>query len=146
VCYTLAWSSERLLTQFHSGWSLEAPDHAVGRLLQRVPGTNLSAALFQAGRAFLAADWVSATKRFGNASNLYLPAASGAFGCNVIACRLGARVSCYARARTWLSKAMLPAQAIAPATAPADTVLMALLAQQDFAVHPLHSRADATGV
>jgi hypothetical protein len=109
VCFLAAWPPSTKAVTAHSAWALEVPDHAVGRFLQRAPNSDLPAALFEAGLAFLAADHAAIVPHIGRSSSVYLPASDGAFAANVIGAKSpdGAKTYTYARARTWLESNML---------------------------------------
>jgi hypothetical protein len=106
----VAWKSGRKIAQFWCQWAVEAPDHALHRLIQREVDhgrqPDLRGALFEAANAFMRAD-ANTLDHYGHESNIYLPAGPGLFGCNVIKSRDAKRIYTYARARTYLGPEML---------------------------------------
>jgi hypothetical protein len=69
-------------------WTLEVPDHALGRLLDRSPGADLDEVLFDAHHAALSArlddDQVRAALDDRHARSFMLPAGDGVFRCEII--------------------------------------------------------------
>jgi hypothetical protein len=112
-----------------SAWSLEVPDHAGGRYLQRA-GNNADfrSALFEAGNHFYAADVAAVSPHVGRNTNIYLPAGGGCFVCTCIGARSGANKFVYARAATWIEEMKLhPDQVPLPKAETADRSVAALL-------------------
>jgi hypothetical protein len=130
VCYLIAWPPTPRSIQAHSAWALEVSDHALARLLQRVPTADLRTALFDAGLAFCGAEAVPMARLVGTQTSIYLAAASGAFAATVIGAKTldGQRHYTYARVHTFLSAPMLkPDQVMLPRAAnPEQTVALRL--------------------
>jgi hypothetical protein len=129
VCFLLAWPEERSISLW-SQWSVEIPDHAAARFIQRAGAGGLRNALFEAGLGFMRADASVITRHGGRGTTIYLPAGRGAFVCKVIVGKSAAsgRKYVFARAGTWLSRDMLGAdQVLLPAaTDPNQTVAIVL--------------------
>jgi hypothetical protein len=103
----LAWMAQRTAT-FWSQWIFEAPDHALGRLLQRCPQTDLADCLTEAAAAFLDADAGAICDAAKHRQSIYLRAGDGAFVTEVIGADVGnGGVVLYARARTFLNQRQL---------------------------------------
>jgi hypothetical protein len=88
-------------------WSLEVSDHALLRLLQRLPGADLTATLFAAHHSSLALSARALAPHLGQpktfANSFLLDTGSGAFICGVaIIEEVTTGPSLYIRARTWL--------------------------------------------
>jgi hypothetical protein len=130
TCYLVAFPPSPHSVTCHSGWALEAPDHACARFIQRAPKADLREALFAAGLSFLAADAETVVPLVGQDSSIYLAAGPGCFACTTIGARTvdGRSSYVYARAQTWLSDAMLKAdQTLLPrAATPERTVAVGL--------------------
>ncbi len=105
-------------------WSFEGPDHAMARVLQRDPSSDLGAVLWEAHTAFMAADADSVLDHFIEARTFYLSAGNGLFVCKGISAKdaKGERFL-YARAETWIAAGMARSdqQPLAPATDSVDT-------------------------
>lgn len=83
---------------------VEAPDHALARMFQRAPGLDAKAALYEAARAFLAADARAVTRGPGLGETLCLAAGPGMLLCLPIAGPdLEGEVRLVARANTWIA-------------------------------------------
>jgi hypothetical protein len=105
-------------------WSLEVPDHAVGRLLQRDRHADINAVLGEAHRALLRIRSRRVHAHFQNpARRFFLPAGNGVLVCNVYitphraenrddAAISSERFNIYARAWTWLHRDQLSEQQI----------------------------------
>jgi hypothetical protein len=91
-----AVARKRDLTAFEA-FSIEAPDHCLGRLLQRAPGIDLGAVLMEAQRAFFAADAEVVARHADQGSNLYLECGPGLLLCGA----------------SWASWGLTPARTIA---------------------------------
>jgi hypothetical protein len=92
-------------------FTVEVPDHALGRLLQRCRGADPAEAMWQAHVALLGASTAEVADCMKQQRSIYLPAASGCFACKAMLIRT-AEVTMpllYARARTWLSTDQLHA-------------------------------------
>ena len=92
-----------------SAWSLEVPDHAAGRYLQRAGDADFRSALFEAANHFYGADMAKVAPHVGRSTDIYLPAGGGCFVCTVIGARSGDHSFLYARAGTWVDETMLRA-------------------------------------
>jgi hypothetical protein len=147
VCFLAAWPPTTKSVTAHSAWAAEIPDHAIGRFLQRAPTSDLRAALFEAGIAFLAADHAAIVPHIGRDTSIYLPAGPGAFAANVIGAKSpdGTKVYTYARARTWLEGNMLGADQIPlpPASSVEASVAVSLWRWNNFG--PIQNALPATG-
>jgi hypothetical protein len=130
VCYCVAWSTPPFGIRLCSGWSLEVPDHAGGRYLQRAgDDADFGHALFAAANHFYGADMIEVAPHVGKQSAVYLPTAGGAFVCTVVGAKAGGGQSfLYARAVTWIDDTMLrdDQQPLSKASA-ADKSVAALL-------------------
>jgi hypothetical protein len=114
ACYAVAWPTPPFGIKVCSAWSLEVPDHAGGRYLQRAgDATDFRAALFEAANHFHAADIGSVVPHVGSGTDIYLPTAGGAFLCTVVGAKSGGGKSfLYARAATWIDGTMLRADQV----------------------------------
>jgi hypothetical protein len=112
VCYCVAWPSPPFGITLRSAWSLEVPDHAAGRYLQRADNADFSSALFEAANHFSAADRATVTPHVGRNTDIYLPSGGGAFVCTVVGAKSGGNNFLYARAATWLEGTMLRADQV----------------------------------
>jgi hypothetical protein len=149
VFFALAWKSGRKIAQFWVQWALEAPDHALHRMIQREVDhrrePDLRTALFAAATAFLRAD-ANVLNDYGHDSNICLPAGPGLLACNVIKSHdRTSRIYTYARARTYLSPEQLarnPGQdAVSPASDLANSVLNKVLDEVPFETELVHHGA-----
>ena len=108
VCYAVAWPTPPFGFELRSAWSLEVPDHAAGRYLQRAGwNADLRSALFGAANHFAAADIAEVKPHVGRGTDIYIPAGRGCFVCTVVGARSGANKFLYARAATWVDEMML---------------------------------------
>jgi hypothetical protein len=83
-------------------WTIELPDHALGRFLQRAPDANLDAAIEMAHVSLLTSELVPGT--------VHVPAGPGAFLGSILAGQdksLDMAVAGWFRARTWLHRDQL---------------------------------------
>jgi hypothetical protein len=128
VSYCVSWPS-LFGIQLRSAWSLEVPDHAGGRYLQRAgENADLKSALFQAANHFHAADMAAVKPHVGKGTDVYLPAGDGAFVATVIGARSGAHSFVYARCGTWIEAMKLrPNQTLLPKAETAEKSVAALL-------------------
>jgi hypothetical protein len=89
-------------------WTVELPDHALGRALQRAPDQDLDALVLAAHRAVLQARWRGA---FTDPRHRFLvPAGAGAFMCSMqfgLDPSAGASPSALVHAHTWLDRDQL---------------------------------------
>jgi hypothetical protein len=110
ACYCVAWPSPFGI-ELRSAWSLEVPDHAAGRFLQRAGrNADLRSALFEAANHFAAADIAEVKPHVGRGTDIYIPAGGGAFVCTVVGARSsGGHSFLYSRAATWIESTMLHA-------------------------------------
>jgi hypothetical protein len=110
VCYVVAWPTPPFGIRLCSAWSLEVPDHAAGRYLQRAgDNADFRSALFEAANHFYAADMVEVAPHVGRNTDVYLPSGGGCFVCTVVGARSGGHSFLYARAATWIDETMLRA-------------------------------------
>jgi len=106
--FAIAGRTSRCSAASNHGWTLEVPDHALGRLIERCRGADPAAALWQASNAFLNAGLSEIVACLKNDQVFYLPAADGLFLCEAIAINDDAfGLHIYARARTRLATDML---------------------------------------
>ncbi len=129
VCYLCAWPTPPFGIKVCSAWSIEVPDHAAGRYLQRAgDAADFKSALFEAANHFHAADMAKVTPHLGRGTDIYLPAGRGYFLCTVVGAKSGGISFLYARAATWIEKKMLrPDQVPLPKAETADSSVAALL-------------------
>jgi len=129
VCYCVAWPSPPFGIRLCSAWSLEVPDHAAGRFLQRAgDNADFRSALFEAANYFYAADMTAVTPHVGRGTNIYVPTGGGAFVGTVVGAKSSGSHFLYARAATWLDRTMLrPDQVPLPKAETADRSVGALL-------------------
>src|ERR1700688_512525 len=81
-------------------WTIEVPDHALGRIVQRSPSVNLIGAVIEAHNWFINAQSDRITECAHQDRTFYLPAGNGLFVCSGIHCDHPVRdelVSCRAR-------------------------------------------------
>jgi hypothetical protein len=77
-CYAVAWPTPPFGIRLRSAWSLEVPDHAAGRYLQRIgENADLKSALFEAANWFYSADMTAVKPHVGRGTDIYLPAGGG---------------------------------------------------------------------
>ncbi len=128
VCYCAAWPTPFGI-RLSSAWSLEVPDHAAGRFLQRAGDANFRSALFSAANHFYGSDMNAVQPHVGMNSDIYLPAGGGCFVCTVIGAKSGTNNFLYARAATWIDETMLrpDQQPLPPATDPKNSIAAMLL-------------------
>jgi hypothetical protein len=120
VSYLHCHANRRTFTAYRA-CSIECPDHATARMLQRAPGTDITLALRQAHSAFLGADLDEVLHHVKNTETFYLPCADGLLVCTgVVGNDSKGQRWIYARARTWISNAMKrpDQQPIPPASNP----------------------------
>jgi hypothetical protein len=130
VCYCVAWPSPPFGITLRSAWSLEVPDHAAGRYLQRAGNhADFSSALFEAANHFYASDMAAVTPHVGKNTDIYLPSGGGCFVGTVVGAKSsGGHNFLYARAATWVDETMLRAdQTLLPKAEAADRSVAALL-------------------
>jgi hypothetical protein len=131
--YGLLWVAKRRQLVGYLAFSIEAPDHALARMLQRSAGTDIRAALHQAHHALFAADAALVSKHVDDNSTFYLPCGPGLLICEALRAdtQSGHRFV-FARARTWISTDMAGASqvAIPPASAghPSQLTVMSAMA------------------
>jgi hypothetical protein len=112
-------------------WLTETPDHALARVLERSPDTDLRRALLLAAATFTSADADAALQCLRSGRSLYLPLGSGALASTIIAGKLkgSEQVVVYIRAKTFLTADQLePDQMLLqPATTAGGSVAAMLL-------------------
>jgi hypothetical protein len=108
-CYCVAWPTPPFGIRLCSAWSLEVPDHAAGRYLQRAgDDVDFGGALVAAANHFYGADMVEVAPHVGMNTAIYLPTGGGCFVATVVGAKAGGGQSfLYARAVTWLDEKML---------------------------------------
>jgi hypothetical protein len=133
VRYGFAWIERKRELNGYEAFSIELPDHATARLVQRAPDVNLARVLMEAQDQFFAADVATVSRHVAHGTSLYLRAGPGLLICEAISGITPSKMEYwYARARTWISDSMIrPDQIpIAPAVgdAPSQLTLMSALA------------------
>jgi hypothetical protein len=126
VRYGFAWIERKRELNGYEAFSIEVPDHATARLLQRCPDVNLPRVLMEAQDQLFAADVATVSKHATHATALYLRCGPGLLICQAIDGRTPSGINYwFARARTWISDSMIrPDQVpIAPATGDAPAML-----------------------
>jgi hypothetical protein len=104
----------RLLDGFgfaQGGWTLEVPDHALGRLLQRAPHSDPAAIVIDAHKLALQLDTrqLIVDGRVLDQRRFWLPAGPGMFCCSLLLgsdTSLGGQMAAYIRVHTWISNEM----------------------------------------
>jgi hypothetical protein len=140
VRYGFAWIERKRELNGYEAFSLEVPDHATARLLQRCPDVNLPRVLMEAQDQFFAADVTTVSRHVTHGTSLYLRCGPGLLICRAICGRTPTGIEySFAQACTWISDGMRrPDQIpIAPAVgdAPTQLTLMTVLV--------LHPKGDA---
>jgi hypothetical protein len=133
VRYGFAWIERKRELNGYEAFSIEVPDHATARLVQRAPDVNLPRVLMEAQGAFFQADVATVSRHVAHGTALYLRCGPGLLICEAISGITPSKMEYwYARARTWISDSMIrPDQIpIAPAVgdAPSQLTLMSALA------------------
>jgi hypothetical protein len=77
VRYGLAWVVKKRELVGYEAFTLEAPDHALARMLQRAPGTDIREALHQAHHALFQASAQAVGRHVEEQTRLYLPCGPG---------------------------------------------------------------------
>jgi hypothetical protein len=107
-CYAVAWPTPPFGIRLCSPWSLEVPDRAAGRYLQRIgENADLKSALFEAANWFYSADMTAVKPHVGRGTDIYLPAGGGAFVGTVVGAKSGTSNFLYAPAATWIDETMV---------------------------------------
>ena len=132
VRYGFAWIEHKLALYGYEAFSIEVPDHALARLMQRAPGINLPRVLEEAQDQFFAADVATVSRHVSDDTSLYLRAGPGLLICRALHGHTPKGIEfSFAQARTWIGDSMVrPDQIpIAPATgdAPSQLTLMSAL-------------------
>jgi hypothetical protein len=133
VRYGFCWIERKRELNGYEAFSLEVPDHATARLVQRCPDVNLARVLMEAQDQFFAADVKTVSKHVAHGTSFYLRCGPGLLICKAIDGVTSSKTNCwYAQARTWISDDMArpDQQPIAPAVgdAPSQLTLMTALA------------------
>jgi hypothetical protein len=98
---------KRELTAYEA-FTLEAPDHALARMLQRAPGTDIKVALHQAHHAMFKASAQAVSRHVEEQTRLYLPCGPGLLVCEALrASTPSGLVYVFCRGRTWISDDMV---------------------------------------
>jgi hypothetical protein len=126
--FGMAWESKKQLVAF-AAFGIEAPDHAVARLLQRAPGIDLAATLLAAQRRFFEADSEVVRRHCAEGSSFFLEAGPGLMIARSV--RAETPSGCqyfYARCKTWIGSDMARHDqvAIAPAAGAVAPQLVAM--------------------
>jgi hypothetical protein len=133
VRYGFAWIERKRELNGYEAFSIEVPDHALARLIQRAPDINLPRVLMEASDQFFAADVATVSRHVAHGTSLYLRAGPGLLICKAIDGATPSKMNYwFAQARRWISDSMIrPDQKpIAPAVgdAPSQLTLMTSLA------------------
>jgi hypothetical protein len=131
VRYGFAWIERKREFNRYEAFSLEVPDHATARLLQRAPDVNLTRVLMEAQDQFFAADVAIVSKHVAHGTSLYLRAGPGLLICEAVdGCTPTGINYWFARARTWISDSMIwpDQQPIAPAVGDDPSMLTLMTA------------------
>jgi hypothetical protein len=133
VRYGFAWIERKRELHGYEAFSIELPDHATARLVQRAPDINLPRVLMEAQDQFFAADVATVSRHVAHGTALYLRCGPGLLICEAISGITPSKMEYwYARARTWISDSMIrPDQipiALAVGDAPSQLTLMTALA------------------
>jgi hypothetical protein len=108
VRYGFAWIERRRELNGYEAFSLELPDHATSRLVQRAFDVNLPRVLMEAQDQFFAADVATVSRHVAHGTSLYLRACPGLLICEAINGRTPSGMNYwFARARTWISDSMV---------------------------------------
>jgi hypothetical protein len=128
VRYGFAWIERRRELNGYEAFSIEVPDHATARLLQRAPDINLPRVLMEAQDQFFAADVSTVSRHVAHGTSLYLRAGPGLLICEAIDGRTPSGINYwFARARTWISDSMIRADQIPIASAVGENPSMLTL-------------------
>jgi hypothetical protein len=129
--YGFCWIERRRELNGYEAFSLERPDHATARLMQRAPNINLPQVLMEAQAQFFAADIATVNRHVAHGTALYLRAGPGLLICSAIDGHTpSGKNYWFARARTWVHDSMVrpDQQPIAPATGDAQSMLVLMTA------------------
>jgi len=108
--------------------SLEVPDHALARLLQRSPNADIAAALIEAHEEYLQGDAEAVLECMKADREFYLRGGPGVFICEGIAATSNGQRYVYARAQTWIGDSMIrPDQQPLPAAKDIDEAMIGIL-------------------
>jgi hypothetical protein len=138
--------SSKQMRTISSVWTMEIPDHAIGRLFQRNPGVDAEAALYRAHATLLRAKFTTIPE---NNRDIYVESLGGSFAGNMIYGRHPSGDKwAYFRARTFLAADQLePSQHALHAGTPSwgQTLLLPwpLLAQFTKALKTIELDADS---
>jgi hypothetical protein len=128
VRYGFAWIERKRELNGYEAFSIECPDHATARLLQRAPEVNLPRVLMEAQDQLFAADVSTVSKHVAHGTSLYLRAGPGLLICEAIDGRTPSGINYwFARARTWISDSMIRPDQIPIAPAVGDSPSMLTL-------------------
>jgi hypothetical protein len=133
VRYGLAWVVRKRDLVAYEAFTLEAPDHALARMLQRAPGTDIKAALHQAHHHMFQASAQAVSRHVEEQTRLYLPCGPGLLICEALrASTPSGLVYVFCRGRTWIADNMVrPDQqpiAAAPSGVGSQLNIMTLMA------------------
>jgi hypothetical protein len=108
VRYGFAWIERKRELNGYEAFSIEVPDHATARLVQRTPEVNLPRVLMEAQDQFFAADVATVGKHVAHATSLYLRAGPGLLICKATDGVTPSKMNYwFAQARTWISDSMI---------------------------------------
>jgi hypothetical protein len=126
--YGFAWIERKRELNGYEAFSIEVPDHATARLLQRAPDVNLPRVLMQAQDEFFLASVATVSRHIAHNVPLYLRCGPGLLICQAIDGRPPSGINYwFARARTWISDSMIRLDQIPIAPAVGDDPSMLTL-------------------
>ncbi len=123
--FALAGPAGRASSMLLHAWSIEVPDHCLGRLLQRSPEADLKKILFAAGLQFMHASASEVLDLIDRNTTFYLGAEDGLFVCRGVKAQSdsGQRYV-YGRAKTWISSELVRPDQLPLAAAGDDELTM----------------------
>jgi hypothetical protein len=128
VRYGFAWIERKRELNGYEAFSIECPDHAAARLLQRAPEVNLPRVLMEAQDQFFAADVSTVSRHVAHGTSLYLRCGPGLLICHAIDGRTPSGINYwFAQARTWIKDSMIRPDQIPIAPAVGDDPSMLTL-------------------
>jgi hypothetical protein len=126
VRYGFAWIERKRELNGYEAFSIECPDHATARLMQRAPSINLPRVLMEAQDQFFAADVSTVSRHVAHGTPLYLRCGPGLLICEAVSGVTPSKQEYwFARARTWIGDAQVrpDQQPIAPAEEGSSSML-----------------------
>jgi hypothetical protein len=132
IRYGFCWIERKRELNGYEAFSVEVPDHATARLIQRAPEINLPRVLMEAQDAFFAADMLTVSQHVVRGTPLYLRCGPGLLICRAMFGRTPTGIEySFAQARTWIGETMIrPDQVpVAPAVGDSPSQLTRMTAQ-----------------